>query len=614
MTRYQALAVVAAAGTYLLIVVGAVVRVTGSGLGCPDWPTCHGQLVPPLEPTAIIEYTHRFLGAVVSPLILATTIGAWLVRRRDRAVLVPATLVPVLLAIQIVLGMIVVRRELPAMEVLVHLVFAMAILGLLVWTAIAAGPAPRPRPGATAADAVGARRLVGWAHATTTVIFLLLIVGAYVQATGAGYACVGFPGCNGQALPFGSNHLVDLHLFHRLLAYAVAVLTAVVLWQAWRHWRWLPAVPRTATLLAALIVVQIGIGAVLVSTALPPHARGAHVAGAAAVWAAAVALTCLVARGRRLIPTLRQPGAPRPGAAAPADETPSPVPTPNLASAYLSLTKPRIIVLLLVTTLLPMIVAANGWPPLPLMLATLVGGAMAAAAGNAINCYCDRDIDALMGRTVWRPLPAGVLAPEQALRFGLALAVGAFVVLALGANLLAAVLAEVGFLFYVFVYTRWLKRTSPSNIVIGGAAGAVPPLVGWAAVTGDLSLLPVALFAIVFYWTPPHFWALALLIKEEYEKARVPMLPIVRGEAETRRQILLYSLLLLALTVALYSFHLTGLFYLLAAVALGGLLVYYAARLLREATRAAALRLYKYSLLYLALIFAAVVVDRQVFR
>jgi protoheme IX farnesyltransferase len=281
---------------------------------------------------------------------------------------------------------------------------------------------------------------------------------------------------------------------------------------------------------------------------------------------------------------------------------------------YLSLTKPRIVVLLLLTTLAPMIVAADGWPPWGLVLATLLGGALAAGSGNALNCYLDRDIDRLMGRTGWRPLPAGTLTPEQALRFGLLLGVLSFVVLAGFVNLLAAVLAQVGLLFYVFVYTRWLKRTTPSNIVIGGAAGAMPPLVGWAAVTGDLALLPAYLFAIVFFWTPPHFWALALLIRTEYEKARIPMLPIVRGEAETRRQILLYSVLLVAVSVVLFSFRQAGLFYLGAALVLGGLFVYYAARLLREATRDAALRLYKYSLLYLALIFAAVVVDHQVFR
>jgi protoheme IX farnesyltransferase len=281
---------------------------------------------------------------------------------------------------------------------------------------------------------------------------------------------------------------------------------------------------------------------------------------------------------------------------------------------YVSLTKPRIIVLLLLTTLAPMIVAADGWPGWGLVLATLLGGALAAGGGNALNCYLDRDIDLLMGRTAWRPLPAGTLSPAQALRFGIALAVLSFVVYAVWVNLLAAVLAQVGLLYYVFVYTRWLKRTSPSNIVIGGAAGAMPPLVGWAAVTGDVALLPAWLFAIIFFWTPPHFWALALLIKTEYEKAGVPMLPIVAGEDETRWQILLYSLLLVAVTVVLYSFHLAGLFYLGAALALGGLFVHYAIRLRREADRAAALRLYKYSLLYLALIFAAVVVDHQVFR
>jgi protoheme IX farnesyltransferase len=281
---------------------------------------------------------------------------------------------------------------------------------------------------------------------------------------------------------------------------------------------------------------------------------------------------------------------------------------------YVSLTKPRIVMLLLFTTLAPMVVAADGWPGWRLVLATLLGGALASGGANALNCFLDRDIDGLMGRTGWRPLPAGALAPAQALRFGVTLALLSFAILTLWANALAAVLAQVGLLFYVFVYTRWLKRTTPSNIVIGGAAGAMPPLVGWAAVTGNVSLLAGWLFAIIFFWTPPHFWALALLIKDEYAKARVPMLPIVAGEDETRYQILLYTLLLVAVTVAVYSFRLAGLLYLGAALGLGGLFVFYAVRLRREANRAAALSLYKYSLLYLALIFAAIVVDHQVFR
>src|SRR3954471_7011177 len=298
MTGYQALAVVAAAGTYLLIVFGAIVRVTGSGLGCPDWPTCHGQLVPPLEATAIIEYTHRLLGALVSPLILATTLGAWLFRRRDRGLVIAATLAPVLLAVQIGLGAVVVRLELPAMVVLVHLVFALVILALLIWTALMALPAPRARGPA----GPGWRRgpLVALTHATTLALFVLVVVGAFVLATGAGYACVGFPDCNGALLPFGSNRLVDLHLTHRLLAYVVAALVVAVLIQAWRGWRWLPAVPWTATALAVCVLLQIGFGVTLVSTGLPALVRGLHLAGAAAVWACAIVLIGLLTRSRAL--------------------------------------------------------------------------------------------------------------------------------------------------------------------------------------------------------------------------------------------------------------------------------------------------------------------------
>jgi protoheme IX farnesyltransferase len=285
----------------------------------------------------------------------------------------------------------------------------------------------------------------------------------------------------------------------------------------------------------------------------------------------------------------------------------------ELAAAYLSLTKPRVISLLLLTTLGAMLAAASGMPPLGLILATMLGGAMSAGAANTINCYLDRDIDGLMERTrERRALPSGRLEPMQALRFGLLLAVLSFVEMALLVNLLAAVLAQIALLFYVFVYTGWLKRSTPSNIVIGGAAGAVPPLVGWAAVTGELGLLAWYLFAIVFFWTPPHFWALALLIKREYGQARIPMLPLVRGDAETRHQILLYSVLLVTLTLVMVPFGLVGSIYLAAALPLGALFILYALRLSSEADHVAASRLFRYSILYLALLFTAVVVDRQI--
>ncbi len=289
-----------------------------------------------------------------------------------------------------------------------------------------------------------------------------------------------------------------------------------------------------------------------------------------------------------------------------------PVSLRETISAYLNLTKPRIIVLLLLTTLGAMLAAEPGLPSLGLVVATLLGGALSAAAANTLNCYLDRDIDRLMERTrERRALPAGRLVPAQALRFGLMLAALSFIELALLVNLLAAVLAQAALWFYVFVYTGWLKRSTPSNIVIGGAAGAVPPLVGWAAVTGRIDLPALYLFAIVFFWTPPHFWALALLLKREYGQARVPMLPVVRGDDETRRQILLYTLLLVALTVIMVPFQLVGALYLAAALILGGLFLYYAVRLVREGTQRAAARLFGYSIVYLALLFTAVVVDRQ---
>ena len=280
------------------------------------------------------------------------------------------------------------------------------------------------------------------------------------------------------------------------------------------------------------------------------------------------------------------------------------------ARAYFDLTKPRIIPLLLLTTLAAMMVAAHGMPDLALVAATLAGGALSAGAANTFNCFIDRDIDGMMGRTSLRPIPAGLITPWRAVGFGVLLTVLSTLVLGLLVNWLAALLAFCGLLYYVLVYSCWLKRSTPSNIVIGGAAGAVPPLVGWAAVTGEVSLLAVYLFAVIFFWTPPHFWALALLIRREYEKARIPMLPIVKGEAETRRQILMYSLWLVAFTLVVVVVQQVGVFYFVAAGILGGLFLYHAVRLMREASALAARRLFRYSILYLALLFTALVVDR----
>jgi heme o synthase len=283
---------------------------------------------------------------------------------------------------------------------------------------------------------------------------------------------------------------------------------------------------------------------------------------------------------------------------------------------YVTLTKPRIISLLLLTTLVPMLIAYQGQQSLlefiNLIVWTLVGGALAAGGAGAINMYMDRDVDAIMSRTKQRPIPNDRMQAHHALLFGLALNLLAFIVLYLAANLLSAVLAMIGTLYYVVIYTRWLKRTSPQNIVIGGAAGAIPPLVGWAAVRGSVGVEALLLFAIIFYWTPPHFWALALLRSTEYARAGIPMLPVVRGEAETKWQILLYTLLMIALTLVLTPLGLAGPVYLISATILGVIFLRDAYILFREPGTGSAWKLYKYSLLYLALLFAALVLDRAV--
>jgi heme o synthase len=271
-----------------------------------------------------------------------------------------------------------------------------------------------------------------------------------------------------------------------------------------------------------------------------------------------------------------------------------------------TLTKPRIMTLLLITGFCGMIVGARGWPGTETAAAAMAGLALACGGASALNHVLDRDIDPLMGaRTRRRPVASGRVAPSRALEFGLALSALSFVLLASAVNVLTAVLALVGNLFYVLVYTRWLKRTTPQNIVIGGAAGAVPPLVGWAAATGNVTVAALLLFAIVFVWTPPHFWALALLLEDNYRAAKVPMLPVVRGDRETARQIVLYSLGLVAVTLLPWAWGTVGLGYVAAALALGGGFVFLAERLRRDLSSRRAVLLFHYSLLYLALLFAA---------
>ncbi|MFI5241385.1 MAG: heme o synthase [Gemmatimonadales bacterium] len=287
--------------------------------------------------------------------------------------------------------------------------------------------------------------------------------------------------------------------------------------------------------------------------------------------------------------------------------------TNSFARDLVMLTKPRIISLLLVTTVAPMYVA--GSPSLGLVCWVLLGGYLMAGGANAVNMYIDSDIDEHMARTRLRPIPSGRMDRRAVLAFGILLATTATAIFALAVNVVSAALALAGFYFYVFIYTRWLKRRTPQNIVIGGAAGAFPPLVGWAAATGHVDLAAIYLFLIVFYWTPPHFWALALLKQTDYSRAGVPMAPLVWGERETMWNMLWYTFILIALTLLPALFGAFGAFYVVSTVALDGLLLFGVVRVLRRKVwNAAAWWLYKFSLLYLALLFAAMVIDRVIAR
>ena len=281
----------------------------------------------------------------------------------------------------------------------------------------------------------------------------------------------------------------------------------------------------------------------------------------------------------------------------------------GLINDYITLTKPPIISLLLITAIGGLFLAAKGIPPLQTLTLVCIGGALGAGGANAINHFLDQDIDAIMSRTIKRPVASNRISPISALAFGITLNIGAFLVLTFGVNLLAAALTLAATLFYVLVYTGWLKRNTPQNIVIGGAAGAIPPMVGWAAVTGGLDLSALYLFTIVFFWTPPHFWALALMIQDDYEAAGVPMLPVVAGEERTIQNIFIYSLALVGLTLLFGVSDAVGFIYLGTAATLGTYFIYLAWKLKRDYSIRKAKHLYLYSLLYLALLFAGMMVD-----
>jgi heme o synthase len=605
LTRFQKLAALTLGTAILLVTVGVVVRATDSGLGCPDWPLCHGQLLPALDDAkAWIEWVHRTIAVIIGLEIVGLAILALLDHRDRRSLLWPSLGAVALVGFQAWLGRETVRLGNSGESVTAHLAAAMLLVGLLVFLTVRAGfPARLPPRGAS-------QRFTILAAFTALATFALLLFGSHVTATDSALIFPDWPLMAGSFAP-PLTEATSAHVLHRWIAAVVGVIVVGVALVAWRTQREHRTIVRLATSAAGLFALQVVVGGLQVLTRLSAWSQTLHLALGAIVWALLVALAATSYYAARTVPAAVD------AARAPDGTLRS---TRDTIRAYIALTKPRIIELLLVTTVPAMVLATRWVPGLDwgtwgwLVAWTLIGGTLAAGSANAINCYLDRDIDELMTRTRRRPLPAHEVEPERAVVFGLLLGVISFVVMAWFVNLLAAFLTLLAIGFYVVVYTILLKRSTPQNIVIGGAAGALPPVIGWAAVTGHVGIPALILFALVFYWTPPHFWALALRIRKDYAAAGVPMLPVVRGIPETTRQIALYTILMVAISLLLWPVARMGLIYLGAAVGLGAMFLWQAYSLWRrgdseEASTRGAIALYRYSISYLSLLFLAIAVD-----
>lgn len=604
------LTLVALLTTLVLVAVGGLVRATESGLGCgDDWPVCNGQVIPEGNHHTWIEFSHRVIAAVLVGLTVALAVVAWRrARQRSDLVRLAVATVPLVLA-QAVLGAVVVALELHAESVVAHLALAMTLLAVIIALAVRQWHDPGELP----VDPSVPRAV--WPVAVGALAVMLL--GSYMSGREAGLAYTDWPLFDGGVVPSTRGSLGWIHGAHRIAALAAGSGIAVVALWLRRHQA--PLIVRRLVVAAGILfAVQVMLGAANVWLDLHAATRTAHLATGAVIWAL-LAGAALVA-GRVPSGMMREMTSSTPVVGATASDIPAATEDPapvregaagplSRARAYFMLTKPRVIELLLVTTVPAMVLAEGGVPSLGLVAAVLLGGAFAAGGANTINCYIDRDRDANMRRTHHRPLPAGDVDPTSALWFGIVLEAAAFGWLTWTANLLAASLAIAATLFYVFVYSIWLKPKTAQNIVIGGAAGAVPVLVGWAAVERGIAPPAWILFAIIFVWTPPHFWALAMRYRDDYAAAGVPMLPVVAGIEATTRQILLYSFAVVAVTLVLWPVGDLGAVYLLTAVGLGAAFVWRAFRLRREGSTSEAMRLFMFSNVYLALLFAAVALD-----
>ena len=581
-----------------VIVWGAFVRASNSGDGCGShWPLCDGQVVPtPKNVKLVIEFTHRMMSGIFGFLVLGLVIGAFRAFARGHAVRKAAVASLAFTIIEALIGMLLVRygwvgRDASAARAIVmglHLANTFFLLGSLALTAVWASGVKSPR--------LKGQGAVAWGIAFALVGLTLLAVSGAVAALGDTlYPAKSIVHGIEQDLSPTAHFLIRLRVLHPLLAAAMGLYMILIAGLV-SYLRPSEEVKRYARGIGALFLLQVFAGFFNFLMLAPIWMQLAHLFLADVVWIYTILLA-----GAALADGVPQ-----------AELSTGPAVTQRATwKDYVALTKPRVISLLLFTTLAAMFIAQPGWPGLWLLIAVGIGGYMAAGAANTFNMVIERDLDVKMARTASRPTVTERISSRDALVFGFTLAALSFALLWGAANMLAAVLAFAGLVFYVIVYTLYLKRRTWQNIVIGGAAGAFPPLVGWAAVHNDLSALAWTLFAIIFVWTPVHFWALALLIKEDYAAAGVPMLPVVRGDRYTAAQIGLYTVVTVLVSALPLLLAGVGWVYLAGALLLNLFLARLAYRLYIQPDRPRASSLFHFSMLYLALLFLALALDRS---
>jgi heme o synthase len=593
--QFRQLLILTAFTAFTLIVVGILVRVTISGAACPDWPTCLGRWTPPTGEQAMIAYFHRALASLTGLLVSMSIYFTWRKFRQERTIKWSLAIAFLLLVIQSGMGWMMVERETSGLISAVHLALALAVLGSLLAAVLAASHLWSIEQGVPHFQFRSP--FARLALVTLVVTTALMMSGTLVTALTQPALCSGWLACEGRILPGDLSEWI--HLIHRFFAGAAGILIAWLVVKAWLTQRSQTAILVSTTASGTLITAQILMGAVEIAQGYPIYLSGLHASTAIAAWAGLLITAILAGLAGR---TLEEETSESRGYAI----------RISMGKDFLMLTKPVVVSLLLVTTFAGMVVGGQAWPTINILFWTMLGGAMAAGGSSAINQYIDRYDDMKMQRTAHRPIPAGRLTPAEGLAFGVGLCIISFFVMVVFVNFLAAMLSLAGIFYYVVIYSLILKKATVQNIVIGGGAGAIPPLVGWAAATGSINIPALFLFAVIFMWTPPHFWALALVRRNDYERAGVPMLPVVRGEKETRWQIFVYTLELVALTLILPIFGLGGGVYLVSAAFLGAGLIFSAWNVWQKSGNKVAWKMYRHSSMYLALLFVALMVDALV--